>query len=281
MHVLYGPGPGEPEALRPVPDLKGLVACDAEGVVFGEVYGSLAEAESGLVRYLDLVLEGAGRHVLVPIGHVRVAQGGRQVRLRAAVRRELEEIPPYEPHDQTIDSAYQQAVLAAHGRIYYGERYYAHPAYDHSGLYAGEHPILRAPAAPPAELPIAPLGELPGYRVAPGEPDIRGWALRGGDGVVVGRIHDLLVDTRAEKVRYVVLRGDDGNERLLPIGLLLIDAGGPVVRAPALAARDFRRLPRYRAGRFTHRDERRLREAVERLLDGERLYQRPDFRSSD
>ena len=71
--------------LRPVPDLGGLAVEDASGLSVGELYGSLIEAETGLVRYVDLELDTLDRHVLVPIGHARVHErdGGPRLRLRA------------------------------------------------------------------------------------------------------------------------------------------------------------------------------------------------------
>jgi len=271
---------GEPRPLRPVPDLQDTPVEDAQGRTIGHVYGSLAEAESGLIRYLDVALRDTDRHVLVPIGHARVDHhdGRAWVRLRAATREDLEEIPPYEPHATDLDGPYQQAVLAAHGRIYYGDRYYAHPAYDHSGLYAGEHPITREPAVPPAPLPLAPLSTLPGYRVVPDEPDIRGWPLLTGDGKRAGEVRDLMVDTRAERVRYVVAALEARpDEVLIPVGLLQIDRDAGIVRAPALTEDDLRALPPYRHQPLTLHDEQEILRTLEAELRGERLFERADF----
>lgn len=239
MPIVYGPGPEPPEPLRPVRDLRGTEVEDVDGRYAGELYGALTDPESGLIRYLDLALDRDRRHVLVPIGHTRFDShlGRAEVHLRAASRDELSEIPPYEPDAQEPDGPYQQAVLAAHGRLFYGERYYAHPAYDHSGLYAGEHPIIRGPTPPTAMLPLAPLAELPGYRVMDDEPDIRGWPLFTGDGTRAGSIDDLIVDTDAEKVRYAVVSyAENGATRrvLLPVGFLQVADADELVRALAL-----------------------------------------------
>src|SRR5690606_26844543 len=182
-HRIYGPGPEEPEPLRPVPDLGGAPVDDVEGRYAGEIKGSLIDDESGLIRYLDLDLTGSDRHVLVPIGHTRLERdltGRLRIHLLGASRDELRRIPPYEPGRAEPAPTFGPALLEAHGRLFHGERYYAHPAYDHRGLYAGEHPIVRGPVPEPGPA-LRRLGELEGYRVARGEPDIRGWPLTAGE----------------------------------------------------------------------------------------------------
>jgi hypothetical protein len=55
---------------------------------------------------------------------------------------------------------------------------------------------------------IVPLRELPDRRVATGDPDVRGWEVVAADGVKIGRVRDLLVDTREDRVRYLELELD-------------------------------------------------------------------------
>ena len=64
-------------------------------------------------------------------------------------------------------------------------------------------PAARTGAATmdPANSQIAPLKELKDYKVAKEDPDVRGWILIGRDGRVIGKVHDLLVDTGAMRVR--------------------------------------------------------------------------------
>ncbi|HJX29551.1 MAG TPA: PRC-barrel domain-containing protein [Thermoanaerobaculia bacterium] len=49
-----------------------------------------------------------------------------------------------------------------------------------------------------------------GYKVAEGDPDVRGWDVMDRDGNRIGEVDDLLVDTRALKVRYLEVRLDRG-----------------------------------------------------------------------
>ncbi|HYW51219.1 MAG TPA: PRC-barrel domain-containing protein, partial [Gemmatimonadaceae bacterium] len=46
------------------------------------------------------------------------------------------------------------------------------------------------------------------FKIAEGEPDIRGWDVRGTDGQKIGKVEDLLVDTAAMKVRYIEVHLD-------------------------------------------------------------------------
>src|SRR3954468_1592707 len=43
------------------------------------------------------------------------------------------------------------------------------------------------------------------YEVAPGEHDVRGWDVVLGDDEEIGRVDDLIIDTTAGKVRYLVV----------------------------------------------------------------------------
>ena len=283
--------PARPAALVPVPDLAGTPAADASGRFFGEIYGSLAEAGTGLIRYLDLDLHGAGRHVLVPIGHVRVARAGEPssgVRLRAASAADLRAIPPYQPGAPgAVDEA---AVLAAHGRLFAGEQYYAHPAFDHRGLYAGDRPIVRAPPGAGAPGPsaaasrdaageLAPLSSLPEYELAEGEPDVRGWPLVTREGARPGTIDDLVVEPAALQARYLVVGLGADARVLVPIGYVRLDADARAALTPALSADDITALPLL-SGAVERADEEAVRAVLESRLDGERRYQRADFQGS-
>lgn len=264
-----------PRSLRPVRDLSGIRVRDASGVPVGALWGALADGETGLLRYLDIALESLPRHVLVPIGHARLRENEtHEVRLRAALLEELVAIPAFQP-EQRIEQTYEHEVLRAHGAIFHGERYYAHPAFDHRGLYAGQHPIERDEGAR-ADAGLHPLRGLSGYRIARDEPDVRGWPLTGTDGQL-GIIADLIVDIDAEEVRYIVL-DHDGRRVLLPIGFLDVDVEAEHVSAPGLRADDLPHLPAYRGGVVERDMEQRVREAIAAQFSGPRIYDLPDYR---
>jgi hypothetical protein len=63
---------------------------------------------------------------------------------------------------------------------------------------------------PAARSRVTPLRNLHGYRIAEGDPDVRGWEVVGGDGRRIGSVNDLLVDTAEGKVRYLDVHLDTG-----------------------------------------------------------------------
>ncbi|MGH7477509.1 MAG: PRC-barrel domain-containing protein [Longimicrobiales bacterium] len=277
---IYGPGPGEPALLRALPDLKGIPVDDVTGRPTGELCGVLVEAGSGLVRYLDLGLNGAARHVLVPVGHVRFEDhaDGLRVRLRAAGREDLYEVPPFRA-ESALDAKYESELMIAFSRLFYGEHYYAHPAYDHTRMFAGAHPVV---GEAPLEEPVGlyPLSRLRRWRVAKGEPDVRGWLIRGADGVEAGTVTDLIVEPAAQQVRYLLVqRSGDGATTVLPIGYAELDRAAQEVRSGPLRADDIAALAAVdgRAETLDRETERILLEQVEARLSGDRRYQRPDF----
>jgi hypothetical protein len=73
---------------------------------------------------------------------------------------------------------------------------------------------------------LAPIDDTD-FKVADGDPDPRGWEVISADGREVGEIDDLIVDTSAMKVRYLVcdldedelgLEDDRDRQVLIPVG---------------------------------------------------------------
>jgi hypothetical protein len=269
-------------ALKAVTDMGGLPVEDASGLRAGTLFGSIVESDSGLIRYIDLDLAAVERHVLVPIGHARIGEHreGPRVRLRAALLEELEGIPPYPAEVDHIDDPFERSLLEAYGRTFHGERYYAHPSYDHDGVYTGDHPVeAETPDGTEGDAPLCRLAYMPGWRVASGEPDIRGWPLAlDGNGSFV--VRDLIVDRAARKVRYIVAAAADGPAtRLLPVGFLRVDAARRRVTADALDDADLTALPPYDGGGVSREQEDRLAAAIRRQVSRRRRYRLPDYRS--
>lgn len=280
--------------LRVVEDLSDLRVEDASGVGIGRTVGALAEADSGLVRYLDVGLERDAKHVLVPVGHARFLREEMdvpEVRLRAALLEDLDRIPAFDPASTDLDDPYERALLHAHGRLFHGERYYAHPAYDHAGLFTSSAPLVpaalaggagdvqareRTPAAPHTGL--VALGALEDWQVARGEPDVRGWALRAGT-APVGRVSELVVEPAEARVRYLAVVLTGGGTVLLPVGFLRVDREAREVAAPGLVPADLAALPRWDGHDVPRSLEEAVRAALDERLVEERRYARPDFTS--
>ena len=91
-----------------------------------------------------------------------------------------------------------------------------------------------------------------GYEVAKGQPDIRGWEVRDVNGHLIGKVHELIFDIRASKVRYLIVNVNDSKELqlekrlvLVPIGLAVLEPKNDDVILPNVTPFQLRALPRY------------------------------------
>lgn len=265
------------EPLHASKDLENLPVYDAEQVPIGATFGVLCEADTGLVRYFDVSIEGRKRHVLVPVGHARLEMnlGRFRLRLRTATVDELERIPAYEPHTAWHEDRFQDELLTAYGRLFEGQRYYAHPAYDHSGLYAGGHPLLREPLDTPSPSGLRRLSAARDFRISDSQTDVRGWSLIGNSGTRIGRVIDLIIDTDEEEVRYVLVQREiDAVYTALPVGY--VELGDETVRVK-LSEKDLQALPEVAGETFERPAEAELRAVLESVLSGPRRYERVEF----
>lgn len=280
MTRLYGPEPGAPPPLVSSTDLAGLSASDVEGTPVGELVGALSEERTGLIRYLDISIRNAGKHVLVPMGHARIDRESvpPRIRLRAATHRDLLSVPEFVEDETPLDAEYHAKVLGVHGRLFYGSRYYAHPAYDHGTLQLGEVQVVTAEEPAEGAERLRALSDLGALKLTWRGPDIRSWGVVDEENESVGSISDFLVEHTADRVRYVVLDLDyPKRQTALPVGYVSVDEKAQRVRVPALTVEDIQLLPAYEPP-LTREEENRLHAAIEGRLTGERYFERPDFR---
>ena len=100
--------------------------------------------------------------------------------------------------------------------------------------------------------PLRRLRDLPDFEVATGQPDVRGWTVRGSDGKPLGQVYELIIDPEALKVRYLDVELDAQNARsshethiLLPIGVAALDADDDNVFVPGLSQASVKNYPPY------------------------------------
>jgi uncharacterized protein (TIGR02271 family) len=105
---------------------------------------------------------------------------------------------------------------------------------------------------------VVPMNQLSGYTVADGEPDIRGWDVVASDGRRLGRVDDLLVDTTANKVRYVDVEGGPQGHVTIPIGYARLERDSKQVLVDRLSDDQFGALPAYDRGPITRDYEERV-----------------------
>jgi photosynthetic reaction center H subunit len=120
-----------------------------------------------------------------------------------------------------------------------------------------------------ADSSLARLGELSGYKVADGDPDIRGWEVKTADGRTIGSVDDLIVDTVAMRARYVEVKADKSllgvgaEDRcfLIPVGAARLNEHADVVVIDRLPAGGFTAAWSYERGQLTHDREAALQSA--------------------
>lgn len=107
---------------------------------------------------------------------------------------------------------------------------------------------------------LAYLDKLDNYKIADGEPDIRGWDVKSTDGQKLGEVENLLVDTGLMKVRYIELKlekkfasGDDRRWALVPIGAARLDDDDDVLIG--VAGSDLSGMPPYERGKVSREYE--------------------------
>ncbi|HST62529.1 MAG TPA: PRC-barrel domain-containing protein, partial [Longimicrobium sp.] len=131
---------------------------------------------------------------------------------------------------------------------------------------------------------VVPLNSLSGYKVADGEPDIRGWDVVASDGRRLGRVDDLLVDTQANKVRYVNVEGGPQGHVTIPIGYARLERDSKQVLVDRVSDEQFQALPAYNRGGPVTRD---YEEQVGRACNLSTspatpdFYEREEFRGGD
>src|SRR5688500_18214361 len=124
---------------------------------------------------------------------------------------------------------------------------------------------------------VVPLNQLPGYKVADGEPDIRGWDVGASDGQRLGKVEELLVDTQANKVRYVDVDVDGDNRHItVPIGYARLEESRHQVLVDGLGTDQLRAMPTYERGGITRDYE----EQVGRACNVTSTAATPDFYES-
>ena len=115
---------------------------------------------------------------------------------------------------------------------------------------------------------VVPLGQLDDFKVAEGDPDVRGWEVLASDGRKIGEVDELLVDTSAMKVRYLdvdvdgeMVAGGTDRHVLIPIGYARLDQDSDRVMVDALASSDLGGMPSYNQGPLTRDFETSVRQS--------------------
>ncbi|WP_156109041.1 PRC-barrel domain-containing protein [Hymenobacter sp. APR13] len=131
------------------------------------------------------------------------------------------------------------------------------------------------------------LRDLTEYEVADGNPDVRGWAVRGGDGRQFGTVAELIVEEQTLKVRYLDVELDAAlriNEQerhiLVPIGVAALDEDGDNLFVPSLTLDSVLEYPPYQEFQISREYEQAMLRALRLQLPentADTFYEQPSF----
>jgi len=126
---------------------------------------------------------------------------------------------------------------------------------------------------------LAPLKELDGYRLADGEPDIRGWPVQTLSGRKIGEVDDMLVDEATGEV--VLLDVDlEGTKRrtLAPVRAVQLNRERRIVLIDSIELRDAEQLPTLaRTGDVTAEELRLFRDNYAQLYGPRAFHEERDY----
>ncbi|HEV8272321.1 MAG TPA: PRC-barrel domain-containing protein [Chitinophagaceae bacterium] len=113
------------------------------------------------------------------------------------------------------------------------------------------------------------------FEITKGDPDIRGWDVRYRNGERIGSVEELVLDTKAKKVRYMIVDLDENELRLehrkvlIPIGFAELDNGNDDVLIPNVSVDQLCSLPDYSRNSLTHEVERKISSVFGRKVNVE------------
>ena len=113
------------------------------------------------------------------------------------------------------------------------------------------------------------------FEIVKGEPDIRGWDVRYKNGEKIGSVEELILDTKAKKIRYMVVDLDENELRLehrkifIPIGFAELDNQHDDVLIPNVSIDQLCRLPDYKRNSLTQELERSIASVFGRKVNVE------------
>ena len=239
-----------------VPDVRGWKVRTADS---DEKVGRVADLlldSNGRLRYLDVDLGFLKKHVLVPLERARTNGEEKVVRLEGLTARDLEDVPEYALDPETLDEDYERRLDAIYG-----------------GTRASSEGRLLAPDDDgDGPLELRRMTELEDdYQVAGDDP--RGWKVVTGDGRVVGRVAELLMEPARMKARFldVVVDEDElelepvDRHILLPSDRVRLDRSGKAVVASGLMAGDLGDYPQYGGLPLTRKVSRDLDRVFDRV----------------
>jgi hypothetical protein len=126
---------------------------------------------------------------------------------------------------------------------------------------------------------LVPLRELEGFRLADGEPDIRGWHVQTVSGRKIGEVDDLLVDEASGEVVLIDVDLDGTRKRTLaPARAVQLQRDRRVVLIDSTELHDAEQLPALaRTGAVTAEEVRVFRDSYANLYGSRGFHENRDY----
>ncbi|MGZ4020122.1 MAG: PRC-barrel domain-containing protein [Flavisolibacter sp.] len=109
------------------------------------------------------------------------------------------------------------------------------------------------------------------FEIVDGQPDIRGWDVKTGDGTTIGEVDELILDARERKVRYMLvdldedkLDLDENRKVLIPIGTAQLHEKEDELILEGITIEQLRHLPEYDSDNLTEETEYAISSALGR-----------------
>jgi sporulation protein YlmC with PRC-barrel domain len=213
-------------------DFIGRDVVDGKAEKVGSVADLLLDRHRGSIQMIAVNLGVFKKAVLIPVSQFDLNED--VLVLRRWTRDQLKPLPAYET-DRPITTALLEEMERAH------PRFYGDPQ--------------RVAGMGPADGRIIPLRDARDFRLAKGDPDLRGWNVFGSDGERIGTVSDMLVDPAAMKVRYLdvdllddLFKLKEDRHVLVPTEAVDLRERGKDVWIRNVSATDVAQLPAYTGG---------------------------------
>ncbi len=248
------------------PDVRGWNVVSADKKIIGKVNEMIVDLDAMKVRYLDVNINDEisdvgtdERHLLIPIGAAELESRDDVVRVGDIETVTLLKLPAYQ--GGSISRDYERDLRRTLNPDYDSETkedFYNDPLYDDSRFYRARNRNLFR------------LEELDKSEVLGQNPDIRGWEVITSDNTKLGKINELIVDRRKNKIRYLDIDTNvPGRNYLLPIGLASLSFQQKRVLVN-INDKDLETYPVYPGGEIDRNYENTLQNSLKRNVQGEK-----------
>ena len=239
-------------------DIRGWDVVTADNEVIGKVDELIVDPTARKVRYIDVDVNeeytGPSKkgHILIPIGAAALDSKKDIVYAGTVQTVTLLKYPRLEGE---INREYETSVrdLLGDKSEYREDQFYEGELYNEKSFFSSRNKLQR-------------LNELREKKMLEVDPDVRGWKVVSKDGLILGRVDDLIADPQQRKIRYLNITvdaedADVDHNVLIPVGVASVDKNEDRVIVN-IERETLLKLPVYDGENITRDYENRLRDTA-------------------